>query len=53
LQNYEFLANFFQPKKIRKIRILDLCSKVPKIAKNALFYVHLFRHFGMELKSDG
>jgi len=25
LQNYEFCANFLQPKKIRKIRILDLC----------------------------
>jgi len=28
LQNYEFFANFFQSKKIRKIRILDLCPQV-------------------------
>ena len=25
LQNCDFFANFFQAKKIRKIRILDLC----------------------------
>jgi len=31
LQNYEFFANFFQPKKIRKIRQILRMKKIRKI----------------------
>ena len=35
LQNYEFFSEFFLTKKIRKIRILDLCHQETKGKDNA------------------